>query len=176
MQEKKKKKKAAELITKPTTIHKLFPGVCIMRGLNKSTWTCDIWRVQRAFYSPLIHPPSDNNSHCSTNMARDMRTELEKRHCRFVCVIQLNHALFIMQPSIMKENTETAQTLSVCLDSATLDTGEGDGCVTSLRFCWNENIFLFSSPPLSSSWTHTVGIARWIPLEISTQIIIKKTL
>lgn len=71
----------------------------------------------------------------------------------------------------MKENTETAQTLSVCLDSTTLDTGEGDDCVTSLRFCWNEYIFLFSSlPPLSLVETHTVGIAQWIPLEFLTQI------
>ncbi len=64
-----------------------------------------------AFYSVLIHP--DNNSLCGTNTAWDRRTELEKRHCWFVCVTEWNHALFVMEPSIMKENTETANT--VCL-------------------------------------------------------------
>lgn len=137
-----------------------------MEGLNKSTWTCDIWRAQWAFYSLLIHP--DNNSHCSTNMARDVRRkELEKCHRWFVCVIQLNHALFIMEPSIMKENTQTAQTLSVCLAPATLDRHRKK--TSSLLYFVEMEIFYFFSPPSSILSQHTLGILLWIPLESVTQ-------
>lgn len=101
-------------------------------------------------------------------MARDVRTELDKRHRWFVCVIQLNHALFIMEPSIMKENTPAAQTLSVCLDSATLDAGKGQDCVISVVFCGNK-IFYFFSPPSSLSSPYALGMPSWIPLELVTQ-------
>lgn len=119
------------------------PWCVCTQGLNKSTWTCDIWRTQWAFYSLLIHP--DNNSLCGRNAAQDVRTGLEKCHHWFICGAQLNHALFNMESLIMKENTQTAQTFFVCFDSATLDTGERHSCVISVIFCRNENNF-FSSP------------------------------
>lgn len=67
------------------------------------------------FYSSLIQP--DNYGYCSTNMARDVRTELEKCHWWFVCVIQLNHALIIIWLNYeekKKENIQTVHILFVC--------------------------------------------------------------
>lgn len=57
----------------------------------------------------------------------------------------------------MKENTPTAQTLSVCLDSAALDTGKGRDCVIAVVFCGTK-IFYFFSPPLSFASPHTLGM------------------
>lgn len=97
-------------------------------------------------------------------MARDVRAELEKFHRWFVRVAQLTHALFITEPSIMKENTQTAQTLPAC--SATFSTGEGRGCVRPRCIFWN---WEYSTSFQIFITTLTLGTPMWIPMEAVTQ-------
>lgn len=75
----------------------------------------------------------------------------------------------LSEASIMKENTQTAQTLFVYLDSATQEKDMIVCLLSNILWKWKYFTSFFFSYTFSLLSPHLLGIPMWIPLELVTQ-------